>query len=280
MQELNQLTNGIKKMLSFNHIGNLGRLANQMFQYASLKGIARNRGYDFCIPPRNVFGQIDELVRGDYLTIYDVFDIENNNNIQISKNPILHERDHDFDEKLFRSCPDNVDLLGYYQTSKYFDHIKDEIKKDFTFSNEVETVCSEMFETIKDGKKVIALHIRRTDYTVNPNHPLQSMEYYELALKHFDKNTNLLVFSDDPEWCQQQELFADDSIMISQGNDADIDLCLMSKCNYHIIANSSFSWWGAWLADSEQIIAPIKWFANDTADKSVKDMAFGNWLWL
>ena len=106
------------------------------------------------------------------------------------------------------------------------------------------------------------------------------MEYYELALKHFDKNTNLLVFSDDPEWCQQQELFADDSIMISQGNDADIDLCLMSKCNYHIIANSSFSWWGAWLADSEQIIAPIKWFANDTADKSVKDMAFGNWLWL
>ena len=62
-------------MLSFNNLGNLGRLANQMFQYASLKGIARNRGYDFCIPPKNVFGQVDELVRNDNLNIYDVFDL-------------------------------------------------------------------------------------------------------------------------------------------------------------------------------------------------------------
>ena len=267
-------------MLSFNHIGNLGRLANQMFQYASLKGIARNRGYDFCIPPQNVFGQVDELVRGDYLTIYDVFDLEKINNIQITQNPVFQEKMHNFDEKLFRSCPDNVDLLGYYQTEKYFNHIKDEIKNDFTFSNEVNSLCSDMMDTIKDGRKIIALHIRRTDYTVNPNHPVQPMRYYEQALKKFNKNDRLLVFSDDPKWCQDQELFADDSIMISEGNDADIDLCLMSKCNYHIIANSSFSWWGAWLADSEQIIAPIKWFANDTADKSVKDMAFGSWLWL
>ena len=267
-------------MISFNNIGNLGRLANQMFQYASLKGIAKNLGYEYCIPPKKVFGQNDPLVNSDSLCIYDVFDIEEKNKIAISQNQFLMERMHEFDKELFESCPDNVDLYGYYQSPKYFDHIKDEIKSDFTFSDEVESLCSEMFETIKDGKKVIALHIRRTDYTVNPNHPLQSMEYYELALKHFDKNTNLLVFSDDPEWCQQQELFADDSIMISQGNDADIDLCLMSKCNYHIIANSSFSWWGAWLADSEQIIAPIKWFANATADKSVKDMAFGSWMWL
>ena len=65
-------------MLSFNHLGNLGRLANQMFQYASLKGIARNRGFDFCIPPKNVFGQQDPMVRLD-LNLYDVFDIENKN---------------------------------------------------------------------------------------------------------------------------------------------------------------------------------------------------------
>ena len=267
-------------MISFNNIGNLGRLANQMFQYASLKGIARNLGYEYCIPPKKVFGQNDPLVDSDSLCIYDVFDIEEKNKIAISKNQFLMERMHEFDKELFESCPDNVDLYGYYQSPKYFDHIKDEIKSDFTFSDEVESVCSEMFETIQNGKKVIALHIRRTDYTVNPNHPLQSMDYYKEALKTFDKNINLLVFSDDPEWCQQQELFADDSIMISQGNDADIDLCLMSKCNYHIIANSSFSWWGAWLADSEQIIAPINWFANATADKSVRDMAFGSWMWL
>jgi len=267
-------------MISFNSIGNLGRLANQMFQYASLKGIARNRGYDYCIPPQQLFGQKDPLVRESHLNIYNVFDIGKNNTIQTLANPLLQERTHEFDGELFRSCPDNVDLFGYYQSPKYFDHIKDEIKSDFSFTKEVDTVCSEMIDSIQDGKKIIAVHIRRTDYTVNPNHPIQSLKYYEEALKHFDKNDRILVFSDDPKWCQEQDMFADDEIMISEGNDADIDLCLMSKCNYHIIANSSFSWWGAWLADSEQIIAPINWFADSCASKSVKDMAFGSWMWL
>tara|TARA_B100000963_G_scaffold202820_1_gene176647 strand:- start:1719 stop:2522 length:804 start_codon:yes stop_codon:yes gene_type:complete len=267
-------------MISFNHIGNIGRLANQMFQYASLKGIARKHGYDFSIPPEEVFGQQDLLVRGDNLNIYNVFESIADNNIQISKNEILAERMHEFDKELFEKCPDNVDLYGYYQSPKYFEHIKDEIKKDFTFAKEVESVCDDMIDSINNGRKLIALHIRRTDYTVNPNHPVQSLEYYELALKHFHKNERVIVFSDDPDWCQEQKLFDNDDIMISEGNDADIDLCLMTKCNYHVIANSSFSWWGAWLGDSEQIIAPIKWFADSCASKSIRDMAFGNWIWL
>ena len=98
-------------MISFNNIGNLGRLANQMFQYASLKGVARNRGYDFSIPPQQVFGQHDTLVRSSELNIYNVFDNIKNNNIQVARNPILQERMHEFDEELFRSCPDNVDFL-------------------------------------------------------------------------------------------------------------------------------------------------------------------------
>ena len=186
---------------------------------------------------------------------------------------------HEFDEELFRSCPDNVDLYGCYQSPKYFEHIKDEIKNDFKFSDEVESLCNEMYESIS-GKKVVSLHIRRTDYTVNNNHPLQPISYYENALKLFDKNVQILVFSDDPKWCQEQGLFADDSVMISEGNDADIDLCLMTKCDYHIIANSSFSWWGAWLGDSEKVVAPKNWFADSCAGKSVKDMEFSDWTWL
>ena len=279
MKELNLLTNGIKKMLSFNNIGNLGRLANQMFQYASLKGIARNRGFDYSIPPEQVFGQHDPLVKNSQLNIYNVFENISKNNIQVSKNPMLQERMHEFDEELYRTCPDNVDLFGYFQSPKYFNNIKDEIKNDFKFTNEVESLCDEMYESIS-GKKVVSLHIRRTDYTVNNNHPLQPMSYYENALKLFDKNVQILVFSDDPKWCQEQELFADDSVMLSEGNDADIDLCLMTKCDYHIIANSSFSWWGAWLGDSEKVIAPSDWFADSCAEKSVKDMEFSDWTWL
>ena len=159
-------------------------------------------------------------------------------------------------------------------------HIKDEIKNDFKFSNEVESICNEMFETVNDGKKIISLHIRRTDYVINDNHPVQPIEYYQNALTFFDKTDRLIVFSDDPEWCQEQDIFADDNILISQGNDADVDLCLMTKCNYHIIANSSFSWWGAWLGDSEKIIAPSNWFSDSCASKSVKDMVFGDWTWV
>ena len=267
-------------MISFNNLGNLGRLANQMFQYASLKGIARNRGFDFCIPPEASFGQYDQLVRQDKFNLYNVFDIDSKNNVQIQQNPVLQERMHEFDEELYRSCPENADLYGYYQSPRYFEHIKDEIKLDFTFSREVRDSCNEMYESIHGGKKVLALHIRRTDYTTNPNHPVQPLSYYEKAIKMFDKNVQLLIFSDDTAWCQEQELFSDEKILLSEGNDVDMDLCLMSLCDYHIIANSSFSWWGAWLADSEQIVAPINWFAGETLHKSVADMSFGNWSWL
>ena len=78
-------------MLTFNNLGNLGRLANQMFQYASLKGIARKCGYEYCIPPLEVFGQNDPLVRASELNIYNVFDIGKNNTINILRNPMLQE---------------------------------------------------------------------------------------------------------------------------------------------------------------------------------------------
>ena len=128
-------------MLSLNHIGNLGRLANQMFQYASLKGIARNRGYDFCIPPREVFGQKDKMVQLTDLNIYDVFDLESKNNVGLTKTNILAERTHRFDKELFTNCPDDVDLFGYYQTEKYFKHIEDEIREDFTFKDDLLELC-------------------------------------------------------------------------------------------------------------------------------------------
>ena len=105
----------------------------------------------------------------------------------------------------------------------------------------------------------VALHIRRTDYITNPNHTCLSMDYYKKALSYF-KDDPVLIFSDEPNWCKEHELFEDDRFMISDSDDQYIDLCLMSMCKGHIIANSSFSWWGAWLADSDKVIAPKGWF--------------------
>jgi len=268
-------------MISFNNLGNLGRLANQMFQYASLKGIARNRGYDFSIPPREVFGQNDGNVKNSDVILYDVFPIDKTNDVQLVGNSILQERIHNFDEELFENCPDNVDLFGYYQSEKYFKNIEDEIRKDFSFSNELNDICTSFISENFGSESIVSLHVRRGDYTLNSNHPIQSTQYYEEALNKFS-DLPVIIFSDDPDWCDQQQLFSSDRFLISKGNATDFDLCLMSHCHYHIIANSSFSWWGAWLAKSGKIIAPKNWFSGDCVNKSVKDMEFNseNWSWL
>lgn len=261
-------------MLSFNHLGNLGRLGNQMFQYASLKGIAKYRNYEYSIPPKEVFGNVDGNVRRSDFNLYDVFNLKEEK-IGLIENPILPEKMHEFDENLFINFPDNVDLFGYYQSEKYFKHIEDDIRKDFSFRQDLIDMC----KNVVNGEVVISLHIRRGDYVTNNNHPIQDLEYYETALSEFD-NHSVIVFSDDSEWCKKQNIFSSDRFLISENNTTDFDLCLMSLCDYHIIANSSFSWWGAWLANSKKIIAPKKWFGGECVNKNVKDMSFGNWSWL
>ena len=264
-------------MIGHNHLGKNGRFGNQMFQYAVTRGIAAKHNYDWCIPDGPKTDDEFEDEENQH-KLFMAFNMGGVKVVNMHPAPYKKEGSFTFDQDLFDNCEDNVNLYGYFQSEKYFKHIEDEIRKDFEWRDDVKKLCQEMFDSI--GGKAISLHIRRTDYTVNNNHPLQPMSYYEDALKLFDKNVQILVFSDDPKWCQEQELFADDSVMISEGNDADIDLCLMTKCDYHIIANSSFSWWGAWLGDSEKVVAPSNWFADSCAGKSVKDMEFSDWTWV
>lgn len=262
-------------MLSFNSIGNLGRLANQMFQYASLKGIATNCGYDFCIPPEDVFGNSDNNVRNSDVTIYDCFNLSNVKKNIIS-NPIVQESGFDFDKNIFNNCPDNIDLFGYFQSEKYFKHIENDIRKDFTFNENLLEICDSFIKENFENSDVISLHIRRGDYVSNPNHPVQTLEYYKEALGRMP-DLPVIVFSDDHEWCKQQDLFLPDRFSVSEGNSTDADLCLMSLCRYHIIANSSFSWWGAWLAKSNKVVAPRNWFGGDCSKKNTKDLYLSDW---
>ena len=269
-------------MLSFNSLGNLGRLANQMFQYASLKGIAKNRGYGWLLPEKGGFGATDTAVRNSPHNIFTVFprinslqNTERVSNTNMKRHP---EITHNFDEHLFNKCPNDVDLFGYYQTEKYFKHIEDEIRNDFTFYDDVTKDCKDVINNI--DSEIISLHIRRGDYLYNPNHPVQPIEYYAKALEQLPEDIPVIVFSDDSEWCSRHEFFENDRFMISEDNEDHYDLCLMSMCDYHIIANSSFSWWGAWLGKSKKVIAPKDWFGADCVYKDVKDMEFGNWSWL
>lgn len=265
-------------MLAFNYLGQLGRLGNQMFQYASLRGIARRRGYDFCIPNHN---QVFKDPYGFDLKIELFYPFKMlyvlPHNIKLLDRgyaPVAEEKHFHFDETLFTMCPDEISLAGFFQSEKYFKHIEDEIRADFSFKDEILEPCKEMIGSVGEA---ISLHVRRTDYLQNPNHTALDLDYYQRALKHFNDISTVIVFSDDPEWCKEQDLFSDDRFMISESGDQYVDLCLMSLCNRHIIANSSFSWWGAWLSKSDDVVAPEKWFGEGNQDKDTKDLIPERW---
>ena len=261
-------------MIGFDYLGKLGQLGNQMFQYAATKGIARHKGYDFCIPNH------DEVFHdgiGNHLKIelFKPFTLQTRTSI-IGGKPI-QERGYEFDEQLFNTCPDNVSLFGFYQTEKYFKHIADEIRQDFTFKKKIQDECKEIVDEVFD-RKPIALHIRRGDFLINSgNHHNLSLEWYEKALKKFHHTREVVVFSDDPFWVCEQDLFKPDRFLLSEGNSSYHDLYLMTQCDDFIIANSTFSWWGAWLANRGRVVAPSVWFGPNNAHLNTKDLYPSHW---
>jgi hypothetical protein len=254
--------------ISFNMLGHHGRLGNQMFQYATLKSLAYKNNYDFTIPPSDFR---DPWHDHQLLDGFELYSLPKENVRYNNVQQRLSEQHFHFDSVVYENCPDNVDIFGYFQTEKYFVSIKDDVKKDFTFKDNIRTPAKEYFESI-ESDSVISLHIRRGDYVNQPWHGCCSLEYYQEALSSMSPDLPVIIFSDDPEWALNQELFESDRFYVSQGNSNLFDMCLMTFCDHHIIANSSFSWWGAWLSDAKKIVAPRRWFGpplseqNDTCD--------------
>ena len=259
-------------MLAFNQMGNLGRLGNQMFQYAAVRGISAMRGYQFGIPPF-------ESKRVDNYSLHRAFTLDSvkSSNLAVLDRghaPVVIEKHFEFDEELHRMCPNDVSLFGFFQTEKYFKHIEKQIRKDFTFKDEIKDECDDL---IKQFTNPIALHIRRGDFVWNnKNHPPLSLDYYKSALDLFESDREVIIFSDDTEWCKEQELFADDRFAVAEGGDQFYDLCLMSMCDDFIIANSTFSWWGAWLGNRGKVVAPKNWF-GEALSHDTKDLYCKGW---
>jgi hypothetical protein len=277
-------------MLACNQLGNNGRLGNQMFQYAALKGIAHRRGFEYCIPPFDR-ESIDNYGLGE------AFDIKANfgtPNLQQIGEPYFH-----YCKELHDQCPDNVSLVGYYQTEKYFKDIASEIRKDFTFKKDLLDSCRDTMKQF-NGKPVIFLHVRRGDPNLvdrrgfkwayvncSDQHPVQTPQYYQEALLQFPTDYPVMVFSDSISWCKEQEIFKSPrfsfSEPLSKYSDGalvpHVDLCLMTLCDHAIIANSSMSWWGAWLIQNpnKRIVAPSRWFGPAYAHNNTKDIYCEGW---
>lgn len=285
-------------MLTFNKLGKSGRLGNQMFQYAALRGIAANREFDWSIPPPGTSG-VDEFGCENNYCMFETFKlphaIPEHHGVSM-KFPWAIWKEFHFNEELFNNCPDNVNLDGYFQTQKYFEKIEKEIREDFQFQDDIYNPCKEMMDSLGEDRKLF-LHIRRGDpklpwayVNLQNAHPVQTWEYYEEALSYFPEDIPVLVFSDVIEWCKEQEFFKPDRFIFSETTDEFYDgqrvpwtdLCLMSLCTDAIIANSSFSWWGAWLIDNpnKTIIAPKKWFGSQFDHYKMDDLIPEGWIQL
>lgn len=238
-----------------NNIGCGGRIGNTLFAIAASIGIARENGMNYTFP------------RWKY---QDAF---------VNKLPAFEvECETTFREKEYNyniiSLPKTLitNLFGYFQSEKYWINYKDEVLEYFVFTDQVKNTTHEKNPFVPFNN--VAIHVRRGDYLTLPDyHPVLPMSYYEEAMSHFD-NKRFIVFSDDMKWCKEN--FKGDKFLFANGNEVE-DLYLMSMCESHIIANSSFSWWGAYLAGSKQVFAPKNWFGKALSGHDTKDLYLPHW---
>jgi hypothetical protein len=231
-------------MITHRSIGKQGRLGNQMFQYASTIGIAKKYNYDYCFHNNHVLNSYFNLSYQlcDYNVIKNFKDIED-----AGPNTEYH---------------DNTTFHGYFQSENYFKHCSNFIKKEFEFKDNIKKTV----DVWLGNKTYIAMHIRRSDYLSKSDfHTNLSLEWYNTAKQYF-KDQNVLIFSDDKPWCK--ESFPIDTLSPFESDGE--DLYAMTKCTGHIIANSSFSWWGAYLANSKKIIMPKEWFTRSIDTETYK----------
>lgn len=260
-------------MITYNSIGKYGRFGNQMFQYATLFAIAKERGYEFGVPHQlksdNEYLNFCLLECFSNLSAKDSTNIKNVNKAQ--------ERQFTYNPGIF-GISNNTDICGYFQSEKYFINYREQLLIEYNFNKDIQQKAFDMRSLTKN--KAISIHLRLGDYlNLQDCHPVCSIEYYQEALKMLPDDLLIYVFSDDIEKATKFFDFINRKVVFTESNDKYVDMCLMSLCDYHIIANSSFSWWGSWLSNSKKTIAPAKWFGDSpTVPKNWSDIYCKDWI--
>ncbi len=272
----------------------IGGLGNQMFQYAAGRSLALANG---CQLKLDISGFDNYQLHNGYEL--DLFNIQAgiasseevsrlvgmqprlarfvHKQLGLGKRAYFVERDFSFDSHFFSTRPP-VYLDGYWQSHKYFEPIADQIRNELTPKNPLAAQNLKVAEQISKVNS-ISIHVRRGDYVANQAtnkiHGFVGVEYYKEAIRHISSAVDIpyfFVFSDDLAWAKANLGLVDNVAFVEHNTGAASyeDMRLMSLCHHHIIANSSFSWWAAWLGyqPGKQVLYPEKWFAAETKDTS------------
>ena len=252
----------------------MGGLGNQLFQIATATNMAINNG------AMATFSSETHMLenQGNHASTYQD-NIFRNISLVAAKIPYSNlYREPSFEYQKIEYTKDSC-LFGYFQSEKYFSENEKAIRELFTMDRNTSEYLAEKYGHLFDGpKKLVSVHVRRGDYLrLSEFHHVCTLDYYKKAMEKFS-DVIYVVFSDDLMWCKLNLPLGEDYVF-AEGNKDFQDLYLMSLCDHHIIANSSFSWWGAWLneSDEKKVIAPRKWFGPKNAGKNTKDLYCEGW---
>jgi hypothetical protein len=283
-----------------------GGLGNQMFQYALGRNLAiRNRtelfldisefehyklrAYElshFCVV-ENILSVCDlrKIMLPGWRKKWNM--IKKRLGVGTSAVPvqIIREKQKNFDPTVL-ALQGNLYLCGYWQREKYFQDIEDIIRQEFSLRFPMSLTSQGLAQEMMNTDS-LAIHVRRGDYVTNPTtndiHGTMPIEYYQQAIEYVKARCRIdgyYVFSDDREWVENHFGYLDNVKFFSGNTCAHEDMILMSKCKHNIIANSSYSWWGAWLNDNPAkiVIAPRQWVRASERNLKEPDRIPDGWV--
>ncbi len=295
-----------------------GGLGNQLFQYAFAKALAKQLNtryvFDDSFYSQNITKYSQNGIRMNQLFIFDInYSILNKNNQKwnwllkrlsrsVGLKSYIAEPRFEFTD-MAAQVKGDVFLDGYWQSERYFSEIQSEIKRDFsTFKLPMSQAALPILAQIKATNSV-CVHVRRGDYLTNPRYVVLGLDYYQKAMERLSSqftDLHFFVFSDDMEWCRAnfgrsnlhhfsflarptpfERGLSPNIIFVSDNQHFTLrdEFDMMQNCQHHIIANSTLSWWAAWLNENHEkvVICPQKWFLDRT---STQDLLPKTWIQL
>ncbi len=264
----------------------LGRLGNNLFQYALGRTLAKRNNVPFvmdgswfnaegwsqvsCIKnfPGPAAGKV-KIVRRCSLGTRALLKLTRKHYWEYLNRPILREDKYDQSfNSTFLDAPSDCTLFGYFQTPHYFLEIETTLRHELSTDDLGLELGREAIAERLKAPTSVAIHVRRRDYIGNPNLELCGIAYYQNAMERMralSADTQFFIFSDDCNWCNKHLRQSDVEIVYHPEHQSPlVDLHLMSLARHHIIANSSYSWWAAWLGKkaNQHVIAPSQWFRD------------------
>jgi len=279
-----------------------GRLANQMFEWAFAKVLSQNSGKNVLIDDSeetlklDCFKVFENIKTVEKSLKYKLFrKIIPFRNLRNKLTALNFDKMQNIQEECFCTFQQNLleinkpcYIKGFFQSEKYFKNIREDLLKDFSLNVNLNEQNKKMLEKIQSTNSV-SIHFRRGDYTkkrVADKYGSCSVEYYKNAVEYISNNNEktitLFIFSDDIDWVRNNVKFDCETfyVDINSAKQGYFDLELMKNCKHNIIANSSFSWWGAWLNENEsKIVVAPKWWMKDinTTDENI-DIIPEGWI--